>query len=212
MILFHTYHEDTFTAAKARFLALRLFCAVKKERLYMNTKKLTVTGLLLALSILLPQLFHLIGGPSMGRIFLPLHLGVFLIGFVVGGWHGMIAGLLVPLLSFAFTGMPAPPVLFFLMCELCVYGAVSGFLRFSNRFEQSKLSIYPKLLIAMILGRIASGLAMLVAGMFFGLDIDPVSAVITALIAGLPGILLQIVLLPPIYLLLKRGGFVFERN
>lgn len=176
----------------------------------MNTRKLTITGLLMAISIILPQLFHLIGGQSMGRVFLPMHLGIFLIGFIVGGWQGTLAGLIVPVISFALTSMPPPPVLFFMMGELCVYGAVSGFLRFGNTLEQSKLAIYPKLLISMVAGRIASGLAMYVAILLFGLKIDPISSVVAALVAGLPGIALQFVLIPPIYLLLKRGGYVFE--
>lgn len=176
----------------------------------MTTRKLTITGLLMAISIILPQLFHLIGGQSMGRIFLPMHLGIFLIGLIVGGWQGALAGLVVPVISFALTSMPPPPTLFFMMCELGVYGAVSGSLRFHGSLNQSKLAIYPKLLISMVAGRIASGLAMFVGILIFGLKIDAVSTVIAALIAGLPGIALQLVLIPPIYLLLKRGGYVFE--
>lgn len=175
----------------------------------MNTRKLTITGLLIAISVLLPQLFHFIGGQSMGRIFLPMHLGIFLIGFIVGGWHGIIAGLTVPVISFLISGMPAPPTLFFMMFELSVYGAVSGFLRFG---QQSKLSIYPKLLISMVAGRIAGGLAMFIAALLFKLDITPITAVLASLVTGLPGIILQFVLIPPIFLLLKRGGIVFEQN
>lgn len=175
----------------------------------MNTRKLTVTGLLIAVSVLLPQLFHFIGGQSMGRIFLPMHIGIFLIGFIIGGWQGIIAGLTVPVISFVIAGMPPPPTLFFMMCELCVYGAVSGFLRFG---QQSKLTIYLKLLISMAAGRIAGGLAIFVAASVFGLNIDAISSVAASLVAGLPGIILQVVLIPPIYILLKRGGFVFERN
>lgn len=176
----------------------------------MHTKKLTVTGLLMAVSILLPQLFHVIGGQMAGRTFLPMHFGIFLIGFIVGGWHGMLAGLIVPVLSFAFSGMPQPPVLFFMMCELPVYGAVSGFIRFDERAEKARWSVYPKLLIAMIAGRIASGLAMFAAAWLFALPLDPITSVTAALITGLPGIALQIVLVPAIYLLLKRGGLLFE--
>lgn len=176
----------------------------------MNTRKLTITGLLMAISIILPQIFHLIGGQSMGRVFLPMHLGIFLTGFIVGGWQGALAGLIVPVISFALTSMPSPPVLFFMMCELCAYGAVSGFLRFHSSMENLKLAIYPKLIISMLAGRIASGIAIFIATLLFGLKIDPVSSVVAALVAGLPGIALQLVLIPPIYLLLKRGGYVFE--
>lgn len=175
----------------------------------MNTRKLTITGLLMAISVLLPQLFHLIGGQSAGRVFLPMHLGIFLIGFIVGGWHGIIAGLTVPVISFLISGMPAPPTLFFMMFELAVYGAVSGFMRFG---QETKWLIYPKLLICMVAGRIANGLAMYIAVLLFNLDITPITSVLASLVTGLPGIALQIGLIPPIYLLLKRGGFFFERT
>jgi len=176
----------------------------------MYTKKLTVTGLLMAVSILLPQLFHLIGGQMAGRVFLPMHLGIFLIGFIVGGWYGIAAGLIVPVLSFAIVGMPPPPMLFFMLAELCVYGAVSGFLRFGEKAEQRKWIIYPKLLIAMVAGRVAFGLAIAVAAWLFKLPLNPIQVVSTSLVTGLPGIALQIVLIPAVYLLLKRGGFLFE--
>lgn len=172
----------------------------------MRTRKLTVTGLLIAISVLLPQIFHILGGPAMGRIFLPMHLAIFLIGFIVGGWHGMIAGLIAPVLSFAFSGMPPLPIMFFMMAELAVYGAVAGF----ARFGAARWTIYPRLIIAMIAGRVAAGLAMYVAALVFKLPINPLDAVVASTIMGLPGIALQIVLIPAIYILLKRGGHTFE--
>lgn len=176
----------------------------------MSIKKLTISGLLVAVSILLPQVFHLIGGQGVGRVFLPMHLGIFLIGFIVGGRLGMIVGIFVPLLSFALSSMPMPPMLFFMMCELCVYGAISGSLRLEGALKSLKLAVYLKLLVAMVAGRIVSGLAMASAVWLFGLSINPVSAVIAAFITGLPGITLQLLLIPPIHILLKRGGLLFE--
>lgn len=175
----------------------------------MKTKKLITTGLLIAISVLLPQIFHLFGGQALGRIFLPMHIGIFLVGFIAGGWYGMAAGFFTPILSFAITGMPPIPTLFFMMFELAAYGAVSGFLRF-GRFEAKKLSIYPKLLLSMIAGRIAGGIAMWIAAMLFSLEINPVQSVAASLVAGLPGVALQLVLVPAVYILLKRGGFLLE--
>lgn len=176
----------------------------------MKTKKLVTTGLLIAISVLLPQVFHLFGGQALGRIFLPMHIGIFLVGFIAGGWYGMAAGFITPVLSFAITGMPPIPTLFFMMFELAAYGAVSGFLSFGSKFEAKKFSIYPKLLISMIAGRIAGGIAMWIAAMLFSLEINPVQSVTASLITGLPGIALQLVLVPAVYILLKRGGFLLE--
>ena len=122
----------------------------------------------------------------------------------------MIAGLITPLLSFAFAGMPAIPIVFFMMFELAVYGAVAGFLRFGIKYDNKRWAIYPKLIIAMIAGRVAGGLAMYVGVWLFKLPMSPIDAVAASTITGLPGIALQIVLIPAIYLLLKRGGLLFE--
>ena len=178
----------------------------------MKTKKLVTTGLLIAISVLLPQLFHMFGGPALGRIFLPMHIGIFLVGFIAGGWYGLAAGVITPLLSFLITGgtMPPMPTVFFMMFELAAYGAVAGFLRFGKKFEENKLSIYPKLIIAMIAGRIVNGIVMWIAVLLFSLEISPLQSVVASLIAGLPGIAIQIVIIPAVYLLLKRGGFLIE--
>ena len=44
------------------------------------SRKLTTGGLLIAVGILLPQVFHLIGGSSLGSILLPMHLPILLGG------------------------------------------------------------------------------------------------------------------------------------
>jgi hypothetical protein len=40
----------------------------------MNTKKLSLSGLLIALGLIMPMVFHAFGGA--GKIFLPMHLTV----------------------------------------------------------------------------------------------------------------------------------------
>lgn len=171
----------------------------------MDIQKITISGLFIAIGVLLPQIFHLIGGSSLGQIFLPMHYGVFFAGFFLRGYYAPIIGLITPLLSFALTGMPAIPMLFFMMCELLVYGAVTS-ISYNHTHESSKLSIYIKLIIAMICGRIASGIAMAIAVLLFALPIDPITAVVTAFVAGIPGIVLQLVIIPSTCILLKRGG------
>jgi len=46
----------------------------------LTTRKIASGGLFLALAVLLPQVFHLIGGPSAGKTFLPMHIPVLLAG------------------------------------------------------------------------------------------------------------------------------------
>lgn len=51
-----------------------------------TAKKLTYSSLFLALGLVVPQLFHLLGGA--GPVFLPMHLPVLLAGFYLGGPRG----------------------------------------------------------------------------------------------------------------------------
>jgi lipopolysaccharide export system ATP-binding protein len=59
-----------------------------------STKNLALSGLFLALGLLLPILTAEL--PSMGSMFLPMHIPVLLCGFVCGWPYGLIVGLIVP--------------------------------------------------------------------------------------------------------------------
>ena len=99
----------------------------KRDRFPMaETKKMAVGGLLIAVGILLPQVFHLAGGSAMGTLFLPMHLPVLLGGFLLGPLFGGTVGLLTPLVSCLLTGMPAAAVLPTMAVELLVYGLAGG--------------------------------------------------------------------------------------
>ena len=63
----------------------------------MSTKKLVVTALCLALSVVLPMAFHAI--PNAGSILLPMHLPVLLCGLAAGPVYGLLCGVFAPVLS-----------------------------------------------------------------------------------------------------------------
>ena len=162
------------------------------------TKKLSrnraaaYTALFVALGVVVPYAAgHAFGVP--GTVLLPMHLPVFLAGLVVG-WHGGLAvGLLAPLLSSLITGMPPMfPMLPIMMAELPVYGIVAGLLH--GKF---KLKLYLAIPPAMFLGRMAYW-AMFAA--VSSLSAEPIRAltVWAAFTTGLPGIIIQLVLLPPL--------------
>ena len=163
-----------------------------------NTKKIVYTAMFLAIAVLLPQVFHLIGGPAAGKLFLPMHLPVLLAGFLIGWQAGLITGLIAPFLSFLITGMPPVPTLFFMAVELPVYGLVAGL------FKENKLNIVIKVLISMVAGRAALGLAYMVGAYVFNVEIAPWAAVGSAIVSGIPGIAIQIVLIPTIVFLLRK--------
>ena len=171
------------------------------------TVRLAVSGLLLAAGVLLPQVFHLLGGPATGATFLPMHLPVLLGGLLLGPGPGAALGLLCPALSFAVTGMPAPARLPFMVVELAVYGLAAGVLDrvLRRRLSRPLLASLVALLGAQLAGRAAYAAALWLAAWLFGQAGGPALAV-TATVAGLPGLVVQWVCLPPLCAALDRGG------
>lgn len=161
-----------------------------------NLKNSVSTALCIALGILLPVFFHAVG---LGSAFLPMHIPVLLCGFLCGWPYGAVCGLLTPLLSSLLTGMPPIfPVAAAMMPELCAYGLLSGLL-------YRKHNLYFALLGAMLGGRIVSGLANL---LFLGMAGKPYSFSIflsSNFVQALPGIIVQIVLIPLLVLALQKA-------
>lgn len=164
-----------------------------------STRKLTYSALFLSFGVILPQIFHLFGGT--GPIFLPMHIPVLLAGFFLGAPFGAAVGILSPLLSSALTGMPQFPILLFMIGELAAYGFFAGYF-----YKHRKLNIYVSLIGAMILGRVVMALVIYVLQFALGLQIQPLPYVITAIAAGLPGIAIQFIFLPPMVRLLHRAA------
>jgi thiamine transporter ThiT len=115
------------------------------------TYRIVLSAMLIAVGLILPYITaHAFG--MQGTILLPMHLPVFLIGFLCGPQFGAIGGIIIPVLSSLLTGMPPVyPVLPFMAGELFTYGLVSGLL-----YKKAKLPLYPSLLISMVCGRIES--------------------------------------------------------
>lgn len=173
--------------------------------------KTAVSALLIAIAVLLPQFVHLIAGRALGSVLLPMHLPVLLAGFIFGR-SKKAAGLFfvlsvataAPLLSFLATGMPLPPTLWLMLIELPSYGIMCALL-----YGKTK-KVYLSLAAALIAGRLAYALALLVGGKVLGLDLPGASAVWTAFITGLPGIAIQLVLVPVIIKALERAGLSID--
>lgn len=161
------------------------------------TTKTAATALAIVAAVALPQLFHAMGaasglGTALGSAFLPMHLPIIFVGLVAGPAAGAIAGAAAPLVSFALSGMPMLAMLPLMVAELCVYGLVAGLLR------DIKLPAIAKVLIAQVAGRVAYSLAVAIAVLAFGRDMSIASIWTSSLVAGLPGIALQLALLPPL--------------
>ncbi|EEG31587.1 hypothetical protein CLOSTMETH_00802 [[Clostridium] methylpentosum DSM 5476] len=156
----------------------------------------SITMLLaVAVSVLLPQLFHAVGavsglGAALGSTFLPMHLPVLLAGLIAGPVVGVAAGAASPLLSFALSGMPAAAMLPFMMIELAGYGLAAGLLSKVN------LPVFVKVVIAQLAGRLVRAAALLFAIYAVGNTGISVAQTWNIVLTGLPGILLQWALIP----------------
>lgn len=168
-------------------------------------RRLTYSAMFLALALVLPFLTGQI--PQIGSMLCPMHIPVLLCGFLCGWPWGLAVGLIAPVMRSVIFGMPPLyPVALAMACELAGYGAVSGI--FYRILPKKKWSIYVSLLIAMIAGRLIWGgaeyLLLGVKGNQFTL-----AAFYSGAIAGaVPGIILQIVLIPIIVMLLQKAGYI----
>lgn len=180
-----------------------------------NRKKtiqnLTLTALFLALGMVLPFLTGQI--PQIGSMMLPMHIPVLLCGFICGWQYGAVVGFILPLFRFAVFGMPPIfPTGIAMAFELAAYGGVSGFLYGRSRWKCIK-AVYRCLLIAMISGRVVWGIARVlmvgVTGQAFTWQVFMAGAFINAI----PGIIVQLILIPALMLALHRAGMVpFGKN
>ena len=163
-----------------------------------DSKKLTLSGMFLALALVMPFLTGQI--PQIGSMLCPMHFPVLLCGFFCGGGMGLLVGFIAPILRSFLFGMPMMfPAAVCMAFEMAIYGLVAGTLY--RRLPKKKGSIYLALISAMVLGRIVWGMVMLfIIGADFGMEAFLAGAVTTAL----PVILLQLLLIPMIVILLEK--------
>ena len=160
----------------------------------MNTRKMVYTSIFIALGIILPIAFHYLG-TGLGAVFLPMHIPVFIGGAFLGGGAGLIIGFVTPILSSLFTGMPPViPMLPIMLVELSIYGFIMGFF-----FKRIDLNVYISLIVSMLIGRIGAGVVVWVMVHildFKRLPSNPLIYVWGSITTGLPGIIIQIIVLP----------------
>ena len=167
-----------------------------------QTSKLVLSAFFMALGIVLPFLTGQI--PQIGKMLLPMHIPILLCGFICGWQYGLTIGLITPLLRGAMFGMPVlMPTGAGMAVELAVYGLITGILY--AKLPKKIPYIYVSLLGAMIVGRIAWGIASIalygIMGNQFSIDLFMAGAFLNAI----PGIILQIVLIPMIIIALRKA-------
>ncbi len=174
----------------------------------MNSKtirNMVLTGLFIALGFVLP--FFTLQIPEIGSMLLPMHLPILICGFFCGWQYGLFAGLVLPLLrSVIMTMPPLYPTALAMTFELAAYGLLAGFAYqlLLGLFRKKILAAYAGLLLSMIGGRVIWGLASWALYGLGGLTFTWQIFVAGAFINAIPGIILQIVIIPPIVLALEK--------
>ncbi len=167
-----------------------------------KTHKLVLTAFFLALVFILPFFTGQI--QVIGSMLLPMHLPVLLCGFFVGWPYALALGVISPILRSLMFGMPPMfPVAIGMAIEMGVYGFVSGFCYLHSK-KKNIVSIYVSLLLAMILGRVAYGLATLIMLGTVGSTYTFSAFIAGAFFSAIPGIILQLVLIPILVKTLSR--------
>lgn len=168
-------------------------------------KKLVFTAVCAALCLVLPMAFHSI--PNAGSIFLPMHIPVLLCGLICGWPFGFVCGLLGPFIS-SFTGMPPAAVLPSMMVECATYGLVTGLMMKYIHTRHNIADLYISMITAMILGRVVAGFA---KAWVFTPGTGAFAWVTTSLVTGIPGICIQLVVMPAVVLALTRAKLIPNR-
>ena len=172
-------------------------------------KNLVMAAMLLGIGMVLPFFTGQI--PQVGGMLLPMHLPVLICGLICGWPYGGIVGFILPLFRYILFGMPPMPNGLAMAFELASYGMIAGFLYNHSRW-QCIVSLYRSLIAAMLGGRIVWGAVRIimtgVAGEAFTWQMFMAGAFLNAI----PGIILQLVLIPSLMLALDRTGVVHFRR
>jgi hypothetical protein len=138
-----------------------------------------------ALAILLPYACHQFA--LAGKVFLPMHFAVLTAAIVMGLRGGVAVALASPALSYALSGMPQVQSLIPTTVELATYAVV-----IDVAARRLRMPLVLSLVAAMVLGRFASiALASLV------LQNTPLASQARKLfVIGIPGMLIQLALVP----------------
>ena len=165
-----------------------------------------LAALFLAVGLVLPLLTAQI--KEIGDTLLPMHLPVLLCGLLCGPYYGMTVGALLPFLRSVTFGMPPLyPNAVWMALELATYGLVIGlvYVRLGKRHTGD---VYVSLLTAMVVGRVVWGVAKTLLLGFAGKGFTLQMFIAGGVLDALPGIVLQLVLIPVLMAVARKIRFV----
>ena len=142
--------------------------------------------------------------PEIGNMLLPMHIPVLLCGFICGWKYGLAVGALLPIIRALIFGMPPLyPSAVTMAFELTAYGFLTGFLYPILR-KKNLTAVYISLITAMIAGRIVKGIANAVCYEIINKGYTFVMFISGAFLEAVPGIIIQLILIPAILLAIKK--------
>ncbi len=174
-----------------------------------NVKKLTGSAIMLAVALVLPLFTMQI--PAIGKALCPMHFPVLLCGMLFGPLWGGAVGFIAPLLRFVIFGMPIIfPTGIGMSAELLTYGLCAGIM---IKLLPKKIGfVYISLFTAMLAGRIVWAIARTFLTFFGGEAFTFAVFVAGGFTDAVPGILLQVVLIPVLYLAFEKAGLSLNRK
>ena len=159
-----------------------------------NLKNTTLAAMFLAIGLVLPFLTGQI--PQIGNMLLPMHIPV------------LLCGLILPLLRSALFGAPVFfPAATAMAFELMTYCLVAGLLYSLSKWQCIR-ALYRCLIIAMLAGRAVWGIVQTVQLGVTGSGFTWQMFMAGAFLNAIPGIVVQLILIPVVMVALNRTGLV----
>lgn len=175
-----------------------------------NLKNITLSSMFLALGLVLPFLTGQI--KQIGNMLLPMHIPVFLCSLICSWKYAGVVGIILPLLRSFIFGMPVLyPNAAAMSVELMTYGVVAGFLYSRSRW-QCVIALYRSLIAAMLAGRIVWGITEVIFMGISGGSFTFKAFMAGAVLNAIPGIILQLILIPGVMIGLNKTGLVKFRK
>lgn len=173
-----------------------------------NTKKLAYAALFLALCLVLPMLTGQI--PQIGSMLLPMHIPVLLCGLVCGWQYGAAVGFVAPLLRSVLFGMPPMyPVAIAMAFELLTYGLVIGWYT-AVWLKRARQGCMQRCLPPWQRGGLSGAWLKSCCWGLGGKAFTAQAFLAGALLNAVPGIIVQLVLIPAVMAALQKAGAVKE--
>lgn len=171
-----------------------------------ETEKIVLSGFFISLGAVLAVIFHNLG---LGQKISPMHFTVFIAGITLGWKYGLAVGIITPLMNAILFGAPPLfPIAVGMSLELATYGVVISIIyQYVKPSTNNIINIYIALIISMIVGRIVYGLYYTVVSNIIEYEFGFKIFINSVIILSLPGIVFQILFIPPIVNYLEKKEF-----